>query len=157
MPASGNGGSKKRDATNVVARNRMFVDRIRHEQQAAEEYRAKWGNEEDKHVTRETLKNTVIPTAMHSFLEKENKAVQIFIDRSGTKKEAIDQTLCRSLYPCTYHLVGKSVTTIGVSPVIKYTQPLTTSQEVGWLAHTHKDIELPFPEGRRLIKDKLKN
>lgn len=96
------------------------------------------------------LLKTVIPTQMHEYLEKTNAPHTVIETQLGTKKEAIDQVLAKTLYPCTYHLVGKSVTTEGVNPTKKYKFPVTTNQEVGWYAENARNIEMPFLEGRRI-------
>ena len=64
-------GSKKQHVDQVSI-NRMFVDRIRHEQQAAQEYSIKWGNEDDPNIiSADDLANTVIPSVMHGYLAKQ--------------------------------------------------------------------------------------
>ena len=140
----------------MVHWNCMFTDQIRHEQQAAQEWQQKWGIDRDSEKKKEELLKTVIPTKIHQYLEKTNAPHTVVETTLGTKKEAFDQTLAKTLYPCTYHLVGKSVTTPGVNPKQKYKFPITTSQEVGWQADNCRNIDMQFPEGRRLKKDKLK-
>eukprot|EP01083_Nonionella_stella_P011520 32697_1 len=148
-----NGGSKK-DGPNMVHCNEMFADRIRREQQAAKEWQEKWGIDQEQQERQKQLLKTVIATPMHNFLETTNAPRTTIQTQLGTKKEAIDQTLAKTLYPCTYHLVGKSVTTMGVHPTQKYQFPLTTSQEVGWYANNIQNIEMPFLEGRRIKQKK---
>ena len=139
----------------MVHYDRMLTDQIRHEQQAAQEWQDKWGMDPEKEAKKEELLRKVIPTKIHDFLEETQQPHSVVETTLGTKKEAIDQTLAKTLYPCTYHLVGKSVTTPGVNPKKKYKFPITTSQQVGWQADNFKNIEMPFPEGRRMLKDKL--
>ena len=154
MAASGS-SKKKKDGPNMVHWNQMFADRIRHEQEAADEWQMKWGLDPKRAQNEAKLSQTIVQTPMHSYLEQTNAPSSIIQNQLGTKKEAIDSTLARQLHPCTYHLVGKSIQVTGVDPTKKYKFPLTTSQEVGWHANNMKNIDMAFSEGRRLNKDKV--
>lgn len=97
--------------------------------------------------------NSVVESTVHSFLERTHKKTTTVTKLNGSHAETIDSALAKTLFPCTYHLVGQSVTTLGVGPTEKYELPQTTNQQVGWFAKNIKNIEMPFKEGRRIHTD----
>ena len=146
------GGAKKKDESkpNMVQLNEMFADRVRHEQQAAQEWEDKWGIDPEREKKKQELLQRVIPASMHDYLEQSKQEYMIIQTPLGTKKEAIDRTLAKTLFPSTVHLVGEKISVDGVDPTKKYKFPITTSQEVGWYAQNFKNIEIPILEGRKV-------
>lgn len=143
-------GTTKKDPPNMVQLNQMFTDRVRNEQKACKEWIDKWGIDPEIERKKEELLQQVIPTKLHQYLQQHNKEHTIIKTSVGTKHEAIDKTLARSLIPSTIHLVGEKICIDGVDPSQKYKFPVTTSQEVGWYAQNFKNIEIPILEGRKI-------
>ena len=147
-----NGTTKKKvDQPNMVHWNQMFADRIKHEQQACQEWADKWGIDPESEKKKEELLQRVIPTPLHKYLEKNNERNIMIIETPlGTKKEAIDKTLANRLKPSTVHLVGQKIEIDGVDPTEKYQFPILTSQQIGWYAQNFRNIEIPILEGRKV-------
>ena len=168
-------GSNK-ETTNLVHFNERWASRVKREKDAAKEWQrmffilsvgyiiksfvrdfvsltVKWAISDDLENKKEQLLNSVVESKVHAFLERTQKPSATVTKLNGTQAETIDSTLAKTLFPCTYHLVGQSVTTMGVSPTQKYDLPQTTSQQVGWFATNIKNLELPFTEGRRIQTD----